>query len=174
MRWVVVADAERHLMAFEYVANRSGIHSQFRAYHGCDPLAKPLTHGAILPLGETDPMRQGQIGFEVGCLGAREGLVNDVQRRLIVEAKGTVVEVGGTNRGKQTIDDHHLAVIHRGGVLRDDRSSAQQGTPIGPRSTANGITVDVLARNDDAQLDPSLECINQGARGQGVRHEIGR
>ena len=118
------------------------------------------------------PVRQREIGFEGGCLGTRERLVDDVQRSFVIQAKRPVVEICRAARSEQAIDDHDLAVVHRGSVFGNDGSCAGQRPPGRPRGAAHRVAVDKLSRHHDAQLDTAPQRALQGLESQRVWHEI--
>src|ERR1700687_1775289 len=76
-----------------------------------------LGERAILPLLERDAPRLLQVGLEVVYLARREFALVDLAVTLVCEAEGAAVEIGGSHRRPQAVDDEHLAVEHRRLVL---------------------------------------------------------
>ena len=60
---------------------------------------------------------------------AAKSAADDVEVRLVVEAKGAVVEIRRADRSPQAVDDHRFAVIHRRLELEDAHAALRACRP---------------------------------------------
>ena len=93
---------------------------------------------------------------EVGLHALGEAGVADREVDLVVEAEGTVVEVGGADDSPELVDDEDFGVNHGGLVLVDLGAGLEERAVAAAAGAAGEHVVGLAAGDEDADLDMAL------------------
>src|SRR5688572_6940770 len=124
-----MSEEYRFFRAPAQASTAGGEMSQLRAEKPQRVLPQLLGPGAVLPRFQRDALGALEVIFEDARLRERERSVVNVQIRLVVHAEGARIEVGGSHRDPQLVDDHYLAVKERGLVLVELDAGSEELAP---------------------------------------------